>query len=171
MPIVPAARLLHVALLCGTLATGGFAPALHAQGAAQDAAPPRYALAIGWSPAAGLIGGEVVRRPGPGGQLPVGFAVGAGLLGPGARVHVALGRTAAPAARRVPYAGVGYTANAWADYATFRRAATAEGGVQFWPARRHRVYADLGAGAALVSHYGGRTSGGPVLRALVGMAF
>jgi hypothetical protein len=114
-----------------------------------------------------------VRRAGPAGALAVGFAAGAGIIGPGARVNLTLGRrsAAAPAAR-VPYVGVGIAPALWAPaYTSIRAAASAEGGVQFWPAARRRAYFDLGAGAALVARHGGGTDVGPVLRALAGVAF
>lgn len=133
---------------------------------------PRSAVAVGWSPAAGVIGGEWVRRAGPGASVPLGFAFGAGLAGPGARVHLALGRRATNlATRRVPYAGVSVVPVVWLPITRMRGAMTAEGGMQFWPAARRRAYFDLGAGAALVFQHGGGTYAGPVLRALAGVAF
>lgn len=138
---------------------------------AQAAPPPRQALAIGWSPAAGIVGVEYVRRPSRGGPLPVGFAAGAGILGVGARVHVGLRRGGAPARQRVPYVGAGYAANMWLDFSSVRSVTTGEAGVQFWPAARRRAYFDFGAGAALVTRDGGGANAGAVLRALVGVGF
>ena len=150
------------AVIAALLALG--APCANA--CAQAAAPPREAIAVGWSPAAGLIGAEFVGRAHS--RAPrLGAAVGIGLAGFGGRFNLALRDPWAHT--RVPYLGVGYVTTPWLPVIRMSGAASLEGGVQFWPTAKQNVYVDAGAGVARL--FGAAASTGPVLRLLVGRAF
>lgn len=128
---------------------------------------PTQAIAVGWSPAAGLIGAECVKKSFSFAPR-LGGALGVGLGGFGARLNLSLRR---PTGRRaVPYLGVGYAYTPWFPVlAGISSVETLEGGVQFWPARGRHFYADVGAGYARVNS--GRDEPGVVIRALLGRAF
>jgi hypothetical protein len=132
---------------------------------AQPAPLPQRALGGGWSPAAGLIGIELVQRSFTSAPR-INGAVGVGLAGFGARLNFCIRQPVTE--RRVPYIGVGYAATPWVPAVRVSGAATVEGGMQFWPRAGHRLYVDVGAGAALLVN--ARSQFGPVLRLLVGGA-
>jgi len=133
---------------------------------AQSVPPPTRAFGIGWSPAAGLIGVEFVKRLfAPASRL--GGAAGIGLAGAGARLNVTLRDPAAN--RHVPYLGLGYVATPWLPILKVSGAASVEGGVQVWPSRGDGLYFDVGGGIALLN--GASSTIGPVLRLLVGQTF
>ena len=133
---------------------------------AQGVSPPTRAFGIGWSPAAGLIGVEFVKRSFA--HAPrLGGAAGIGLAGAGARLNVTLRDPLAN--RHVPYLGVGYVATPWLPILKMSGAASIEGGVQLWPSRGDGLYFDVGAGIAFLA--GASSTTGPVLRLLVGHTF
>ena len=150
------------AVIAAVLALG--ASGVNAHG--QAAAVPREAVAVGWSPAAGLVGAEFVVRSHS--RAPrLGVAVGIGIGGFGGRLNIALRDPRAHT--RVPYLGGGYVTTPWLPVLRMSGAASLEGGMQFWPVSKQNLYFDVGAGAARL--FGAGASTGPVLRLLVGRAF
>lgn len=110
---------------------------------AQAVSMPTRAWALGWSPAAGLVGVELVARSfSP--TTRVGGAAGIGIGGAGVRLNVALREPRAH--NRVPYVAAGIVAVAWLPTIAATTVTTIEGGVQFWPQTPRRFYMDLGAG-------------------------
>ena len=133
---------------------------------AQVTGVPLHAFAFGWSPAAGLIGVELVARSFE--QAPrLGGAVGVGIGGVGARLDLTLREPRTH--NRVPYLAAGYVITPWIPSVKLSSAATFEGGVQIWPVRPRRLYLDVGTGIAFLS--GASDKLGPVLRLLVGATF
>jgi hypothetical protein len=137
--------------------------------AAQPArVPPTRAIGVGWSPAAGLFGAELVARSFA--MAPrLGGAAGVGFGGVGARLNVALRDPAAH--RRVPYVGAGYSAALWLPLIELSGVTSLEGGVQFWPTAGRGMYLDLGGGVAYLTGTGDGDEFGPVIRLLVGGTF
>ena len=169
-------RLRRLALLGLTLFTG--ASRVHAQTGASEGTPTRddgratRAAAVGVGLTTGILGVEYVWR-GTARAPRLGAAVGVGVIGPGARVMVAL----APSRwRLVPWVGVGAVSNLWGlragvetdfDWNVVRPLVALEGGVQLWPGRERGFYVDVGAGVLPEAR-----SDAPVLaRVLVGRAF
>lgn len=150
-------RLLRASLVAMAFTTAGSALQ------AQAASAPTNAFGIGWSPAAGLIGVELVHRSFV--HVPrLGAAAGIGLAGAGARLNFSIRDPAK--SQRLPYVGAGYVTTPWLPVLKMSGAASVEGGVQFWPGRRDGVYFDVGAGIAFLA--GSSSPTGPVLRLLVG---
>lgn len=121
-------------------------------------ASAQRAIAAGAGPTAGMVGGELTWRTGR-----LGVSVGGGLAGVGARGLVYIAPEAAIAETRVErYVSLGYLATPWRfGNVDATGAAIAEGGVQLWPQRRRRLFADLAAGLAAPhgGTWGGNTLG------------
>ncbi len=133
---------------------------------AQSTDVPTNAYAIGWSPAAGLLGVEwVVRSFSAASRF--GGAAGAGLGGVGVRLNVSLRQPRTH--DRVPYIGFGYVATPWLPAVKLTSVTSIEGGVQFWPTKPRRLYFDLGAGVGFLT--GAANKVGPVLRLVAGQTF
>lgn len=130
---------------------------------AQSDRIPTAAWAFGWSPAAGLIGLEVVARS-FGAAQHLGGAAGIGIGGLGLRVNLAMRNPNAH--HRIPYLGVGYAATPWLPTIRLKSLTSIEGGVQIWPTGQSRLYMDFGAGVAFLT--GASEEIGPVLRLLFG---
>ena len=127
---------------------------------------PGHAYALGWSPAAGLIGVELVARSFSAAPR-FGGAVGVGVGGAGARLNLTLREPRAY--NKVPYVAVGYVVTPWIPSIKLKSAVTIEGGVQVWPVSPRKLYLDFGTGIAFLS--GASDKLGPVLRLLVGQTF
>jgi hypothetical protein len=133
---------------------------------AQGADIPTRAYAFGWSPAAGLLGVELVARSFSAASR-FGGAVGIGLGGVGVRLNVLLREPLTY--ERVPYIGFGYVATPWLPGIRLTSVTTIEGGVQFWPTKPRRVYFDVGGGVGFLT--GASSKVGPVLRLVIGQTF
>lgn len=145
----------------------GFLLVVQTQNAdAQATGLPVHAFAFGWSPAAGLLGVELVARSFSGAPR-LGGAIGVGIAGVGARLDFSLRDPTA--FNKVPYIAGGYVATPWIPTVKLTGAATIEGGVQIWPVNPRRLYLDFGTGIAFLS--GASNKLGPVVRLLVGRTF
>ena len=150
----PLARL-RASALVSSMAMACLTSRLPAQDVVADSAYylakplPMHAWALGYSPAAGLLGAEVTVRLR---KSPESISAGFGALGGGVRINRELRKRPegmTDGSGVMPYAAVGAT---WVNFLFWTQApmVNAETGVQLWPMAGGGLYGDVGIGVGRV---------------------